>query len=43
MPLWLCQFCERLTNCWLTATPGDYFRLSSLVIILGWFLARPTR
>jgi hypothetical protein len=43
MPFWVAHICERLTHLWLTATPGDYFRISTLVVIFGWVLSRPLR
>jgi len=43
MPFWVSHYCERLTNLWLTATPVDYFRISTLVVVMGWVLSRPSR
>ena len=43
MPYWGAHICERMTHLWLTATPGDYFRISTLVVIFGWVLSRPLR
>jgi hypothetical protein len=43
MPFWVSQLCDRLTACWLTATPADYFKVSTLVVIFGWILSRAPR
>jgi hypothetical protein len=43
MPYWVAQLCDRMTHLWLTATPSDYFRISTLVVIFGWVLSRPMR
>lgn len=43
MPFWISQVCERLTTSWLTATPFDYFRISSLVVVFGWILSKAPR
>jgi hypothetical protein len=32
-----------MTHLWLTATPTDYFRVSTLVVVFGWVLSRPMR
>jgi hypothetical protein len=41
MPYWVAHFCERSTHLWLHATPSDYIRISTLVVVLGWVLSRP--
>lgn len=43
MPIWVCQFCDRLMVYWLSATPADFCRVSVLVVVTGWILSRPKR
>ncbi len=40
MPYWVSQICDRMTALWLTATPTDYVRISTLVVVFGWILSR---
>jgi len=40
MPFWVAQTCDRMTHLWLHATPGDYIRISTLVVVFGWVLSR---
>jgi hypothetical protein len=32
-----------MTHLWLTATPSDYIRISTLVVVFGWVLSRPMK
>jgi hypothetical protein len=43
MPFWVAQWCDRLTTLWLAATPVDYIRVSTLVVVFGWVLSRAPR
>ncbi|MGQ0636522.1 MAG: hypothetical protein ACT4QC_18060 [Planctomycetaceae bacterium] len=40
MSLWITQLCEGLTYRWAIATPADVARVSLLMVVLAWFLAR---
>jgi len=37
------HFCDSLMAFWLTATPIDYCRVSTLVVVMGWILSRKSR
>jgi hypothetical protein len=43
MPLWICIFCDRLMDFWLTASPSDFGRVWILVVVFGWMVARSQR
>ena len=43
MPFWVAQYTDRVTNSWLTATPVDYLKISTLVIVLGWVISKRFR
>ena len=43
MPFWMSQVCDRMTGLWLSATPGDYFKMTTLVVVCGWILSRRWR
>jgi hypothetical protein len=32
-----------MTHLWLAATPVDYIRVSTLVVVFGWILSRAPR
>jgi len=34
---------DRLTSSWLNATPIDYLKISTIVIILGWVVSKRFR
>jgi hypothetical protein len=40
MPTWIAQLCEGLSYRWAVATPADIARVSLLLVVLAWFLAR---
>ena len=43
MPLWIAHYTDRLTSSWLSATPIDYLKISTIVIILGWVVSKRFR
>ena len=43
MPLWIAHYADLLTSSWLNATPIDYLKVLTIVIILGWVVSRRFR
>lgn len=43
MPFWVHKYSDLATNLWLTATPIDYLKISTIVIVLGWVVSRRFR
>ena len=43
MPFWVHKYTDLATNLWLTATPVDYLKISTIVIVLGWAVSRRFR
>ena len=43
MPLWIAHVSDRFTNSWLAATPVDYLKISTIVIVFGWIVSKRFR
>jgi hypothetical protein len=43
MPFWMSNICDRLMAVWLTASPGDFGRVSMVVVVFGWLMTRTQR
>ena len=40
MPFWIASLCDRLTCCWLNATPSNYWSMTFVVVGLGLAVSR---